>query len=196
MVVASYVAADLNRLRLHALIGEALLSLVIFRFLWGFWGSKTALFSSFLVRPSIALRHLRYIARPEPDLQVGHNPAGGWMVLLLLTLLLALGLTGLYTYNDLVRVGALTRFVPWQVANTIPILHAILFQILLAVVALHVLFVLMHAKLKRQNLLRPMFTGKKHLPPHISNPQGASNIRALLLLLGAAAAVAISSSYL
>jgi cytochrome b len=48
----------------------------------------------------------------EPDRQIGHNPAGGWMVLLLLLLLLAETLTGLYVANDIVDVGPSTEFVP------------------------------------------------------------------------------------
>jgi cytochrome b len=56
----------------------------------------------------------------EPDRQIGHNPAGGWMVLLLLLLLLAETLTGLYVANDIADVGPLTEFVP--AAPTQPIL--------------------------------------------------------------------------
>ena len=56
----------------------------------------------------------------EPDCQIGHNPAGGWMVLLLLLLLLAETLTGLYVANDIADVGPLTEFVP--AAPTQPIL--------------------------------------------------------------------------
>lgn len=195
-IFASYLANDLNQIRLHVLIGDVLLTLVLFRVLWGFWGSETALFGRFLVRPGVALRHLRHITRPEPDLQVGHNPAGGWMVLLLLVLLLALGLTGLYTYNDVARVGLMTKFVSWQIAATIPIVHGVLFKMLLYAIGLHVLFVAIYSKLKKQNLVRPMLTGEKHLPTSLPAPRSASNARALLFLLGAAAAVTMAVVYL
>jgi cytochrome b len=59
-----------------------------FRIVWGFVGSDTARFARFLASPHAATRHLARLFRREPDVQVGHNPAGGWMVLLLLALLL------------------------------------------------------------------------------------------------------------
>lgn len=195
-VLVSYMTNDLNMIRLHALTGEALLALLLFRILWGIWGSDTALFGRFLSYPGTAVRHLRHIHHPEPDFQVGHNPAGGWMVLLLLSLMLALGLTGLYAYNDVARVGALTQFVPWQIGAKIPILHATLFKLLLGAIGLHIVSVTIYSKLKKQDLVRPMLTGEKNLPNSLPAPRFASNVRALLLLLGAAAAVAIASLYL
>jgi cytochrome b len=79
----------------HLLAGEALLALVFFRIAWGFVGSDTAQFAQFLASPYGATRHFARLLRREPDMQVGHNPAGGWMVLLLLALLLGETLTGI-----------------------------------------------------------------------------------------------------
>ena len=119
LVAAAYATWRLNWMVWHGWVGDALLALLLFRLLWGFFGSETARFSRFLASPRTAVRHLRYALLREPDRQVGHNPAGGWMVLLLLALLLAETLTGLYVANDIADVGPLTEFVPAPVANAI-----------------------------------------------------------------------------
>ena len=95
---------------------------------------------------------------------MGHNPAGGWMVLFLLALLLAETLTGLYVANDIADVGPLTGIVPAAAANAIDASHAILWNVLLAAIVLHVLAIVGYAAIKGQNLLRPMITGTKVLP--------------------------------
>ncbi|MGH7090339.1 MAG: cytochrome b/b6 domain-containing protein, partial [Stellaceae bacterium] len=82
LVAAAYATWRLNWMDWHAWIGEVLLGLVLFRLLWGFFGSDTARFAHFLQAPTVALGHLARALRREPDNQVGHNPAGGWMVLL------------------------------------------------------------------------------------------------------------------
>jgi cytochrome b len=196
MVAAAYVTARLNWLDWHARIGEALLALVFFRLLWGCFGSETARFNRFLASPAAAWRHLRHVFRREADLQVGHNPAGGWMVVLLLALLLGETLSGLYVNNDVSDAGPLTEFVPASVANAITVLHAILWDVLLAAVVLHVLAIVLYAVAKGHNLLRPMLTGRKPLPANIGAPQSASAIRALLLLLVSAVAAMLLATYL
>ena len=64
-----------------------MLTLLLFRLVWGFIGSETARFRHFLVSPVKALQTLRGFRQRGPDTQVGHNPAGGWMVLVMLLLL-------------------------------------------------------------------------------------------------------------
>ena len=112
LVAAAYATSKLNWMDWHARAGEALLALVLFRLLWGFFGSETARFSSFLAPPRVAAAASAHVFRREPDHQVGHNPAGGWMVLLLLALLLGETLSGLYVANDVADEGPLTEWVP------------------------------------------------------------------------------------
>ncbi len=194
LVAAAYATWRLNWMFWHARVGEALLALLIFRLLWGFFGSETARFSRFVASPRTAARYLSHWLRPEPDRQVGHNPVGGWMILILLFLLLAETLTGLYVANDVADVGPLTEVTPAPVANAIEALHAIFWDILLAAIALHVLAILAYAVAKGQNLLRPMITGVKLLPQSSPAPRIASHARAALLLaVGAAAAAAIAN---
>ena len=191
LVAAAYATWRLNWMVWHGWIGDLLLALLLFRLLWGFFGSETARFSHFLTSPRIAFQHLKYALLREPDRQVGHNPAGGWMVLFLLALLLAETLTGIYVANDIADVGPLTGIVPAAVANAIDASHAILWDVLLAAIVLHVLAIFGYAAVKGQNLLLPMITGTKVLPEIVVAPRMGSPARAALLFAVSAAAAAI-----
>jgi cytochrome b len=195
LVAGAYGTWKLNWMDWHVRIGETLLALVLFRLLWGCFGSETARFHSFLASPAAAFHHLRQMFRREADLQVGHNPAGGWMVLLLLALMLGETLSGLYINNDIATAGPFTEWVPASVANAITALHAILWDALLAAVALHVLAIALYAAAKGHNLLRPMLSGRKPLPARIAAPRLASAALALLLLAVGAACAALLAAY-
>jgi cytochrome b len=189
LVCAAYVSWRLNWMDWHARTGYALLALVLFRILWGFFGSETARFSVFLASPRAAARHLAHLFHREADLQVGHNPAGGWMVLLLLLLLLGESLTGLYVANDVADEGPLTEHVPAAVANAITALHAILWDALLWAVVLHLAAILIYVAAKGQNLVLPMITGRKTLPATAPRPRVTGSARAAVLF-GCSALVA------
>lgn len=196
LVAAAYVTARLNWMDWHVRIGEALLVLVVFRLLWGCLGSQTARFTSFVAAPAAALRHLRAVARREPDVQAGHNPAGGWMVLLLLALLAGETLTGLYVYNDVADEGPLSEIVPAVVSNAITALHSILWDALAIAVALHVCAVALYAFVWGQHLVRPMLDGRKQLPAHVREPRRAPLWLAIVLLAVAAGGVALLANFL
>ena len=113
------------------------------------------------------------------------------MVLFLLALLLAETLTGIYVANDIADVGPLTGIVPAAVANAIDASHAILWDVLLAAIVLHVLAIFGYAAVKGQNLLLPIITGTKVLPETVVAPRMASPARAAVLFAGCAAAATI-----
>lgn len=196
LVIAAYMTWRLNWMDWHARVGDALLTLLLFRLLWGFFGSETTRFSRFLASPRGAARYLAHALRREPDRQVGHNPAGGWMVLLLLALLLGETLTGLYVANDVADDGPFTELAPAQIANAITALHLIFWDALLAAVALHVLAILIYAAAKRHNLLLPMITGRKALPPSVPQPRIVGPARAIFLLGCSALAAAALANFL
>jgi cytochrome b len=191
LVLAAYVTWRLDWMDWHAKAGYAVLTLVGFRLLWGFFGSETTRFSRFLASPRTATNHLMHILRREPDRQAGHNPAGSWMVLLLLGLLFGETLSGLYVANDVADQGPLTELVPARIANTITALHWIFWDALLAAVALHVLAILVYAAAKGQNLVMPMIVGVKSLPAEAPQPRMAGPLRASLFLGASALAVAL-----
>ncbi len=196
LVASAYATLKLNWIDWHVRIGEALLALLLFRVLWGCFGSETARFGSFVASPAAALRHLRHLFRREPDDQVGHNAAGGWMVLLLLALLLLETLSGLYVYNEVADEGPLSEWVPAWIANAISTLHAVVWDVLLAAVAMHVLVITLYALVKGHNLVRPMLTGYKPLPASVAAPRQTPAWLALLMLIAGAIAVMLLAAYL
>ncbi len=167
---------------LHKLSGYAMLTLLLFRLAWGFVGSETSRFSQFLRSPLEALKHLRHFGRREPDGQVGHNAAGGWMVLVLLVTLGVQAVTGLFTFDD-VPEGPLGGTVSEKTAYWLTSVHAANFNVILVLIVLHVLAVAAYAVVKRQNLLQPMITGRKRLPRATRQPRMASTLLAVLLVV-------------
>jgi cytochrome b len=194
LVAAAYATWRLGWMNVHGWVGEAALALLIFRLAWGFLGSDTARFSRFVASPRAVAQHMRFALLREPDRQVGHNPAGGWMVLLLLALIAVETLTGIYSANDVVDVGPLTELVPASIANAIDRAHALVWDFLLAAIVVHVAAIAGYAVAKGHNLVRPMITGTKNLPRAAPAPQLASRVRAgVVFVLSAAAAALIAN---
>ena len=189
----SWWAAETGRMEWHMLSGEVILTLLLFRVGWGIAGSDTARFARFLRSPVEGFRHLRHLPRREPDTEIGHNAAGGWMVLAMLLVLLAQAVSGLFTDDGILTKGPLARSVPPDVADLARSVHLLNFDIILVAVALHVLAVLAYAALKRYDLVRPMVTGFKRMPAALAAraPRLGSPWLALALLAAAAGVVTV-----
>ena len=194
LLTMSYTTAKLNLMRFHVLVGEAELSLIIFRLLWGTCGSETARFRSFLTGPKHVIAHLRQLFRFNPQPPLGHTPTGGWAVVMMLTLLLCSTISGLLINNDVVRVGPLTPSISALIANAAAPFHALLFDALLAMVTLHVIAVATYAMVKKQNLLTPMITGRK-IVSHCASPRLAPIALALVIMVCSIIAAALLSLY-
>ena len=182
LIACSYASIRADRLDLHFLSGYALLTLLLFRLAWGFVGSETSRFSQFLRSPAQGIRHLGGFFRPEADDQVGHNAAGGWMVLVLLGDLGLQIVLGLFSNDDVLNEGPLAHWVGKAWSDRLTAYHAINFNVILGLIALHVVAIIAYAAIKKHNLLRPMITGRKRLPGATRQPRMASSLLALLLL--------------
>jgi cytochrome b len=167
------------------------LTLLLFRVAWGFAGSETSRFSRFLRSPLAALHHLAHLHRREPDTEIGHNPAGGWMVLLMLALLTVQVATGLCANDDGDTEGPLFDRVGKDWSDWLSHIHSVNFKLIQIAVVVHVAAVLGYAVLKRHDLVRPMITGRKLLPSWLAAPTLASPLRALVLFALAVAVVAV-----
>lgn len=189
LMVVSFGTAKAHRMDWHMLSGYAILTLVLFRLLWGLFGSDTARFSRFLAWPGTALRQLGKMGRREPDAEVGHNAAGGWMVLLMLGLILTQAVTGLFSYDQIFTRGPLARRAPEWVVDLASSVHVKNFYWLLGAIAVHVLAVGVYFVAKSHDLLGPMIHGVKKLPTDIAAPRMASPSLGLCLLGLSAAAV-------
>jgi cytochrome b len=167
----------------HVRLGRFILTLLIFRVLWGIWGSDTARFQRFLVRPSIALGYARGFFSQSGATHIGHTPAGGWMVVALISVLSMQVLTGLFVNNDVVQVGLLFGIFSANTVDMLVSVHGILFILLMSFVTIHIAVVALYWVVKRQNLVRSMTTGIQYLQPGLEKPRIMSAKRALSLFL-------------
>lgn len=190
LIAVAWGTQEYDRMEWHVWTGYTILTLLLFRLIWGFIGSDTARFNRFLKSPVAAMRHMAHITRREADREIGHNAAGGWMVLLMLALIGAQAGTGLFANDDANTEGPLMHLVSKETSDWLSHIHAINFNLILAAVVLHILAILAYALLKRQDLVRPMVTGAKDLPDDAVPPRLLSPVWAAMVLLVAAGLVA------
>ncbi|WP_374367132.1 cytochrome b/b6 domain-containing protein [Dongia sp.] len=138
---------------LHEWAGYAAGALIAFRLVWGLVGTHFARFAQFVRAPWHIAAYLRDIVNGREARYLGHNPAGGLMILALIFSMAALCLTG-WLYTTDVFWGE-----EW-VEET----HEALANVLLALVGVHVLGVLIASYRHDENLVRAMITGKKRPP--------------------------------
>ena len=194
LVIAAIVTAELggNWMPWHLRCGEAVLTLVAFRWVWGFVGGHWSRFAQFLPAPARLVRHLRGRALPQDAPGVGHSPAGAlsvWAFLVLLTLQVA---TGLVADDEIATTGPLNAHVDADLARSASDWHAGWgADLLMALIALHVLAVGWYTWRRRDPLLRAMWSGDKALPAttRASRDGGAARLLALAIWLAAGAAV-------
>jgi cytochrome b len=165
LIVVQFASAEFHLLdmRWHFWSGYAILALVLFRILWGFFGSQTSRFVEFVRGPRAVLNYLRAAATNARS-TVGHNPLGGWSVLALLTCIALQSVTGLFASDDIDTDGPFTGLVSQRTVKLMTRLHDWNQNVLLALIGLHVVAVLLYWLLKHENLTVPMITGRKRAP--------------------------------
>ncbi len=175
----------------HVRAGETMLTVALFRVLWGFFGSRHARFSTFVRGPAAVLAYTRSLLRPPHAQFAGHNPLGGWMVVLLLVALLVQATLGLFANDDIATEGPLARFISKDLSDAISSLHRRNAWFVLALATVHVAAALFYLVRFRENLIQPMIDGVKHVPATMldSGRSRASPARALALFALCALAV-------
>lgn len=139
----------------HQLLAYTLAALLIARIAWGFYGSLTARFCFFAASPSSALRYLR---APQPV--IGHNPAGSYMIFLLILLMSVQLLTGLATFdNSYISDGPLVRYLSDDWISFASTVHKLNIDFIIICVALHVVAAVWHS-VRHENVILTMITGK------------------------------------
>jgi cytochrome b len=199
LVIASYLSgrAGGDWMSLHFWSGYAILALLLFRIAWGFVGSTTARFSHFVRGPAAWFAYLRNFVTGRPTYDVGHNPVGGIMVLVLIFGVLAQAVAGLFAADtDLGTVnGPLANIIPDKWVDRLTDFHKFWINVLFWLVVLHVLAAITYLVLKRQNLIGAMVTGRKPLAEVAEAGKPAPTLRfasgrlAVSLLIAAAAIV-------
>jgi cytochrome b len=146
----------------HARIGYTVLTLLLFRIVWGFVGGRWSRFASFLYSPGSVINYLR--GNAHPDHLVGHNPLGAGSVFAMLAFLLAQVATGLIGDDEVSFTGPFNKFVESSKGLAATWYHKRIGQwVIVGLVVLHVAAVLYYLWKKNDNLIRPMLNGDKQL---------------------------------
>jgi cytochrome b len=189
LVVAAIVTAQAGGawMAWHLWCGEGVLTLLVFRWIWGVVGGRWSRLGAFLPTPTRLVRALR--GRADPRDAIGHGPLGAlsvWAFLLLLSLQVA---TGLVADDDIDTTGPLNAHVSGHLAKRASGWHAGWgADLLMALIALHVLAIAWYTLRKREPLLRAMWTGDKPLPPDTPASADGAGRRVLALAIWGGAA--------
>ncbi len=145
----------------HAYFGYSILTLLIFRLVWGFVGSTHARFASFIPnRQSI----LNYLQGKSPRV-LGHNPLGAISVFALLLALLVQVATGLFVDDEVSFQGPFAKYVPNAVVSCLSGIHEVNQVVIYILIAIHIAAILYYQKFKGEDLIKPMISGDKEIDP-------------------------------
>ncbi len=170
----------------HVYSGYTIIALLVFRIVWGFVGPQHARFSDFVRPPAAVIDYLKRLKAGNPPHYLGHNPAGGAMILALLLSLSLTTFSGLKAYaaeghgplasNEFSLVSP--AYADHDDDDEVgedgkkkkkdefwAEVHEVMGNITLSLVILHILGVIVSSRLEGQNLARAMVTGEKKLPP-------------------------------
>lgn len=186
LVALLWWSAEEERLDLHLTLGLIMLALLVFRLLWGLFGSSTARFANFVRGPRAVLAYLH----GRVGVVLGHNPVGALSVVALLGLLGALVGLGLFSSDeDGLYSGQFAHLVDPDLSEELTELHEDGFDVLLVLIALHVAAIIFYRLVKRDDLVTPMVTGVREAPEGTA-PMVAAPLWRLLLALAVAVGIA------
>jgi cytochrome b len=180
LVVFSFTTGKIGGpwLEWHMKSGYAILALILFRVGWGVVGPPGVRFAVFLRGPRAAIAYLRALRRARPPVEPAHNPAGGWVVVAMLAVLLLQAASGLFTNDESSHEGPLAALVSNATVDRMSTIHGANQWVVACLVGLHVAAIAAYHLLLGMNLTRPMVMGAGSVP-----------LRALLLAAVAAGAV-------
>lgn len=148
----------------HLRSGYALIALLLFRWVWGMCGGYHARFAHFVVGPRRVLAYLQGKRGPAHVAPLGHNPAGGWSVLALLSVLTLQVGSGLFANDEIFTQGPLAAMVSDRTSEVLTYYHTTIgLPLLYVLVGLHLAAVLYYALVERTNLVLPMLDGDKRV---------------------------------
>lgn len=151
-----------NQTEWHLWAGYGILGLIIFRLIWGFSGSASARFTSFVKGPAATLAYAKTLSKRSVTDMAGHNPLGGWSVVAILVAILTQAVTGLFSVDvDGLESGPLSDRVSFETGRLFSKWHDLSFTAIKVLVVLHLSAIAFYALYKRANLITPMITGYK-----------------------------------
>ena len=188
LVVFSFVTGKIGGgwLGWHMKSGYAILALVLFRVVWGIVGSETSRFASFVRGPAAFVRHARDLAAGQARRVLGHNPMGGWMVLLMLGVMLAQASSGLFADDEIATTGPLADKVSQAVVAKMTAIHYYNGWIVAGVALVHVIAIATYWMAWRENLVAPMWSGWRAVDGSAAQPALRSAWIAAVILAASA----------
>jgi cytochrome b len=188
--VAGLIATgELGMMQLHFWLGYAVLTLVLFRLVWGFLGGHWSRFINFVPTPAKLRAYVQAVRAHEETRSIGHNPLGALSVLGMLSILLLQVFSGFMSDDEIANTGPWTAFVPANWVELATEYHGEIGKvILILLIALHVVTVLYYKRIKNDDLITPMITGDKVLQSEIqaSRDTRTSRLFALGIFAGCA----------
>jgi len=162
-IIGSLISVNLggNAIQWHAYFGYSILTLLIFRIIWGFVGSTHARFLSFLPTPKSLLN---YLSGKSPHV-LGHNPLGALSVFALLFALSVQVTTGLFVDDEIAFQGPLAKYVPSWVVSILSEIHEGNQVVIYTLITIHIAAIIYYRKFKGENLIKPMINGDKEIDP-------------------------------
>jgi cytochrome b len=178
--VIAYLTAEEENIW-HIYSGYAVLGLIIFRVIWGLFGSKYARFDNFIYSPGVVIQYIKELIEKRPKHYVGHNPAGGYMIMALILSLFVVSVSGLKVYAVEEGLGPLALInAEITITNNAYAdqdenndghddheeefweeIHEVSTNFTLFLIFLHIAGVLVSSRLHDENLVKAMITGKK-----------------------------------
>ena len=161
-VTALVVSAEIGgeAMAWHFRLGYCVLSLLLFRVIWGFIGGKWSRFSSFSFPLKTVIRYAK--GERSPDQEIGHNPLGSWSVFALLMFLFVQVSAGLFSDDEIANAGPLVKFASATLVNYATFFHTSIGKLVIfGLVGLHIGAIAHHYFYRKENLVKPMIDGFK-----------------------------------
>ena len=180
-----------NAMNWHFRFGYSVLTLLLFRVIWGLAGGRWSRFASFIYSPAELMRHLRGES-PETH-SVGHSPTGALSVFALLLVLLAQVTSGLFSDDEIAFAGPLTSLVSGDTVSMATGYHKEVGKlIVIGLVVLHLLAIGYYRMVKKTDLIGPMIHGDKALIAEMAASRDTAGSRMLALCIFGFCAFAVN----
>lgn len=190
-VATSLISEEIGNMDVHVISGHVVLTLVMFRIMWGVVGGRHARFSDFIKGPGAVISYAKSMFDKSHKTTVGHNPFGALSVVALLLVLSVQVGTGLFSNDDILVEGPLFDLVSKSTSDLLTYYHGLSSNVLYGLIGLHLAAVAFYTFNGHKILGAMVFGKKENIPaPEKSGAPVKGNIFVAIVLLGMSAAIA------
>lgn len=190
-ILFAWWSAETHHMDWHKDAGSVVAGLLVFRLWYGVLGSSTARFSDFVKGPKAVLAYLG--GQSKAPAGIGHNPAGGWSVVLMLLTAIIVVAAGLFAVDtDGIESGPFSNLVDFDQGRLASKIHGYAFEALEILVGLHLVAIAFYTLVKRKALIGAMITGKRKPEGDEAGIHPANGLATIVgLILGVATAAVL-----